>query len=239
MGTMPTPSEPRLPRKRRRTRAQRRALEHQEFLHRGHRWTKAEEFLLIEGVGVFGLDWFTRTLHRSLASVRSKAYRLYGAGGLGRGTYPLTRIARDTGYSVTQIRRAMRALAQKWKRLSSTGPYLVQEEQRDELLGWLRTDYWSKKHHLYACAWCGSCQVAHAWGGLCARCAARYTARLRRAGLPTGKRLASTVRALHLPGSEAEEILDLLAKGRALPARHLRKILCKFKGSCSTCAQQA
>lgn len=234
-----TPTRSSIPRKRRRTWAQKRALQHQELLHRGHRWTKAEEFLLLEGVGVFGLDWFTRTLHRSLSSVRSKAYRLYGPGGLGRGTYPLTRIARETGYSTTQVRRAMRALAQKWKRLSSKGPYIVQEEQREEILGWLRTDYWSKKHRLYACAWCGGRGEEHAWGGLCGRCAARYSARLRRAGLPTGKRLAPAVRALHLPRPEAEEMLDLLAKGRALLARHLRKVLCKFKESCSTAAQQA
>jgi len=158
------------------------------------RWSKKETNQLLQGVGVYGISWFMRHTRpayswrgapsgRTKKALYAKAYRLYGRGGFSRGSYSLSQVCAQTGYSKTQIRRAAAALQQKWKRTSAKGKYLIFEEQMEELADWLRFDYWAKKGRLYCCAWCGSEKRAHYAVGLCARCYQRYVGRMRRAGL--------------------------------------------------------
>lgn len=164
----------------------------------GARWTRQQELTLLQGVGVYGVswlearvgdsyDWPNAPTGRSAKALYAKARRLYGAGGLTRGAYSLREISQRSGYSVSQLRRAMEVLHQKWKRTRDTrGPYLIYEDQVEELLDWLKGDCWSKRLRLYRCQWCGSTDRPHKGVGLCGRCYARWGKRLRRVGLPTG-----------------------------------------------------
>src|SRR5512147_845390 len=119
---------------------------------RGRKWTKREEQALLHGVGVYGVAWFQKNTGdgldwpaapkgRTRKAIYAKARRLYGPGGLSRGSYTLRRLVRETGYGVSHFFRAMRACAQKWKRTSPRGRYLICEDQAEELLAWLRQDY--------------------------------------------------------------------------------------------------
>jgi len=195
------------------------------------RWTKKETQALLEGVGVFGIAWFRRRggspfdwpnapENRSKDAVYAKAARVYGGGGLSRGAYSLRRAAETTGYSATQLRRAMKALAQKWKRTSSDGSFLIYDEQLNELTDWLRSDYWSKAHRLYSCLWCGTADRRHYSIGLCNTCYHRYYRRLLRAGIPTSVReLLLFVRRLKRRYDDEflESAEDNLVRGRAIP----------------------
>lgn len=159
------------------------------------RWTVRAERRLIQGVGIDGsrrlmrssgrsYDWINAPEGRSRNAVRCKLRRLLGGGSLMRGAYSLHRMRQLTGYSDTQLLRAMKALAQKWKRLSPTGPYLVYENQFADIVQWLAVDYWSKQHRLYNCVWCHQSTLVHRGKGLCLRCYNRYVKTLERAGLP-------------------------------------------------------
>lgn len=150
----------------------------------GSFWSKQEEYTLLQGVSIYGLAWFSRKTGRSLAAVNAKARRLYEGGGLTRGAYTLRSACRNTGYHSNQLKRAMRALRQKWKRTSPRGSFLIHEEQLDELVAWLITDYWVGYHRLYGCVWCGTADRPHCGRGLCLKCYHRYTQRIRRGGFP-------------------------------------------------------
>lgn len=200
------------------------------------RWTKKQEQALLQGVGIYGLIWFRKhsgksydwvnAPDRSIKAIYNKAYRLYGNGGLTRGAYTVRQISRLTGYSRTQIRRAMRALAQKWKRLSANGAYLIYEEQLLDLTQWLGTDYWSKQHRLYNCLWCHKTKFEHKGKGLCFRCYRRYIKTLERSNLPRdNKELLSLIRE-HIEDEKAEK---QLMRGRALPeltVGKLKEVVC-------------
>jgi len=190
------------------------------------RWTKQEERTLLQGIGVYGLSWFRAHCGdannwpnvlggRSIHAVYAKARRLYGQGGLTRGSYTVTQIVQSTGYSRTQVLRAMRALAQKWKRLSPNGAYLIHEDQYDDLTHWLGKDYWSKKHRLYNCLWCHQHSREHEAKGLCLQCYSRYVKTLERQQLPIdNKALLELVRERV---SDNQKIVLQLTRGRALP----------------------
>ena len=160
----------------------------------GRRWTKKEDAALLDGVGVFSLAWFRRRAGtsydmpsaplRSPAAVYMRAARLIGSSSLTRGTHTLKDAARSTGYTIEQLQRAQQALSQKWKRLSPRGPYLITFDQLDEIVGWLRQDYWCKKLRLYGCVNCGDNHSPPRGMGLCARCYRRLRRILTLAGLP-------------------------------------------------------
>jgi hypothetical protein len=207
---------------------------------RGKRWTKQEEQALLHGVGVYGVAWFQKNTGdaldwpaapkgRTRRAVYSKAYRMYGIGGLSRGTYTLRRLICETGYGPSHFYRAMRACGQKWKRTSVRGRYLICEDQVDELLAWLRQDYWGKRHRLYRCSWCGVEHRRHHAQGLCRRCYQRYAQRLWRAGLPIGrKELSVELRKM----AQCEQVSDFLAmamrhaqRGWAIPEESLRRLI--------------
>lgn len=148
------------------------------------RWSKKETNTLLQGASIYGQEWFVRRTGRSLAAIRARARRLYGPGGLSRGSMSLREASRRTGYHETQLRRAQAACRQKWKRTSARGRYLIHEEQLEELVDWLVGDYWCATHRLYGCAWCSTVTRSHYALGLCARCYARYHQAIRRRGWP-------------------------------------------------------
>ena len=78
----------------------------------GNRWTRQEDQLLLDGAGVFAIDWFQRKTERTRKAIYQRAFDLYGRGGLSRGTFSLQRAATETGYSRSQLQRAQRALGQ-------------------------------------------------------------------------------------------------------------------------------
>jgi len=195
------------------------------------RWTKREEQALLQGIGVYGVSWFQRRCGdayswpnalpgRSVNAVYSKIRRMYGQGGLSRGSYTVTQIIRSTKYSKSQIQRAMRALGQKWKRLSATGAYLIHEDQYEDLIAWLANDYWSKKHRLYNCLWCQGHTREHSCRGLCTQCYRRYAKQLERRQLPNStSALLALVRAqlIDVDIDARKKIERQLSRGRALP----------------------
>lgn len=138
----------------------------------------------MQGISIYGISWFVKRLKRSVAAIRAKARREFGPMGMTRGALSLADASRRTGYHRGQLKRAAAALAQHWKRTSARGPYLIYEEQLEELVDWLKSDYWCPKLHLYCCIWCATEARPHRRWGLCDRCSNRYAKRLIRAGLP-------------------------------------------------------
>lgn len=145
----------------------------------------------------------------------------------------MAEVARFSGFTLSHLRRAGRALQQKWLRTGPRGTYLLTEDQREELLAWLRTDYWSKKHRLYTCTWCAGVRRPHRWGGLCSRCAPRYRARFRRAGLPSSPELLFPMLGGWLSGVALVEAQRACVQRRALPPALARVILRKARALCS------
>lgn len=155
-------------------------------------WSKVEDRHLTLGVGAYGWVWFRQKLPtRTDAEIRGRMRRLFGAATLTRGVYTLEQVRANTGYHHTQLRRAQRALGQKWRRTCVGGVYLISEEQVEELTAWLVQDYWAKKLDLYGCCWCGSREREHRSVGLCAPCYWQSVRLARALGLPVtlaGKR---------------------------------------------------
>lgn len=191
------------------------------------RWSKKAEQVLLQGIGVYGLDWFKKhcgNAHnwansptgRSNAAIYNKVFELIGEGGLTQGSYSINKMVKLTGYSRTQLKRAMRALAQKWKRLSPKGVYLVTEEQYLDIAQWLGFDYWSKKHRLYNCLWCNKTKFAHKAKGLCTRCYSKYIKNLERSNLPRENSELSVLVSRYVK-DEVDKIKAQLARDRALP----------------------
>lgn len=115
-----------------------------------------------------------RELGRTPAALRAKLRRMIGANTLRRGSYSVRQLVAGTGYQPEQFRRAAQALNQKWKRLHPQGPFLITEEQRDELITWLQHDYWAPLYRLYCCLFCTTEVRPHRALGLCERCYASY-----------------------------------------------------------------
>jgi len=144
------------------------------------RWSEKSLRTLFHGVGSYGIQWFrnqTKTADGSLRSrqaIYAAARRLYGLGGLTRGAWTLRRFIEHTGYQRTHLFRARSALRQKWKRLGPGGAYLITEEQKDEIVEWLKHDYWSAQKRLYCCLACHTEVKPHYSYGLCRRCYFKY-----------------------------------------------------------------
>ena len=159
------------------------------------RWSKREVNNLLLGAGAFGIEWLRAQTgqpygehgpkHRSEKAVRNKA-SIMGLGGLTRGAYTLRSLMRETGYTRKQLVRAQYALNQKWKRSGPRGYFLVTEDQRDDILEWLKHDYWCRPKHLYACMWCGGSRRPHYSAGLCGTCHRRHLRLCGQLGLPAG-----------------------------------------------------
>lgn len=148
-------------------------------------WTKEEEMDLFNGVSISGIAWFERHCNRTIDAIYAKVRYEYGAGGLTRGAYSFWELARVTGYSRTQLKRAQTALGQKWKRLGPRGVHIVTEDQLEELVAWLAHDYWSKRLRRYACSWCATETRSAKAAGLCVRCYHKHRRLCVKLGLPT------------------------------------------------------
>lgn len=208
----------------------------------GNTWTRKNEQALLQGVGIFGVAWFqaktgdsfdwpNSAKGRSRGAIYEKARRMYGEGGLTRGSYTMREILEKTGYSLTHIKRAVQALAQKWKRTSRRGSFLVYEEQLEEIIQWLKTDYWCKKHRLYNCLWCGTEVREHFSNGLCKRCYDKYVKRVKRAGLPLRiPELLQLVRSHKRKGCKfLEDAEKQLNRGRALSQEILVQLIQEYQ----------
>ena len=161
----------------------------------GRRWTKTEEKHLLDGVGAFGWSVLRRKCSssdpkgpkRSKKAIQQKIYREYKGGGITRGSYSLREVEELTGYHRTQLRRAARALTQRWARTAKGGNYLISAEQVDDITDWLSTDYWCVRLELYGCERCGTRTQVHFRFGLCSRCYSFLKYRATKLGLPFSK----------------------------------------------------
>jgi hypothetical protein len=144
------------------------------------RWTREEDHVLLEGAGAFGLAWFRRRIGPSYAfpgapprspdAIYARARKLWGKGGMTRGSYSMRQIAEESGYTRMQLRRAQKALQHSYRRTSPNSRMLVTDDQRLDLFAWLASDFWCKPLHRYGCVWCGTRERPHKGGGLCSRC---------------------------------------------------------------------
>ena len=108
-------------------------------------WTKKQYYSVLQGVGSNNVKWLCKhASNRTFSAVSSKLNRHVGLGGITRGSYTLSYLIRTTGYNFFQLKRAQRALKQKWKKTSKNGYYLITEDQFEEIVSWLGLDYWSK-----------------------------------------------------------------------------------------------
>jgi len=107
-----------------------------------------------------------------------------GIGAMTRGTYSLQTATTMTGYSRTHLLRASAALNQKWKRMGPRGTFLISHEQIEDIVNWLRHDFWCKSKRLYNCVWCTTSTREHRSGGLCGPCFFNHRRMCRRLGLP-------------------------------------------------------
>ena len=201
------------------------------------RWSRHETQAFLDGIGTAGIAWLRRRggaaygwphapKERSRAAVYQKARRLYGGGGVTRGAYSVRAACRLSGYDRSHLRRAQLALAQKWRRTTPGGRYLIYEDQLDDVLAWLAHDYWSKRHRLHVCLWCGLGVRPHKAAGLCVRCCDRYFTGLARAGLPRQPgELLIRVRAILGDSSDWPRVERSLQAGRALPESVVREVI--------------
>lgn len=152
-------------------------------------WGKRERLDLLTGVGAYGWIWFRQRFPgRTMAALRSKLKREVGSSSFTRGAYTRAAVAHQTGYSIEQLKRAQEALGQKWHRLSAIGPYIITEEQVEDLCRWLRHDYWSVRHHRYSCCWCAAADQPPFALGFCQRCYWAYRRLCARLLLPSDLR---------------------------------------------------
>jgi hypothetical protein len=160
------------------------------------RWSQKAAQEIFDGVGTYGVAWFQKRSgkpydwpqapqQRSHDAIRAKARRLYGRGGLRRGSYSMSRLRRETGYTYHQLTRAQVALRQKWRRTKSNGSYLITDEQVEEILEWLKHDYWSGRSRTYCCLWCATTKGRPKSSGLCGACFSKYWRLCVKKGLPT------------------------------------------------------
>lgn len=201
------------------------------------RWTKQESQKLLMGAGAFGISWLqTQTgpvygpnsaKHRSFHAVTSRGQRM-GIGGFTRGALSLEEVKRRTGYTRTQLFRAMMALNQKWKRTGPHGDYLITDDQFDEIVGWLKHDFWCKCKHLYSCLWCSGERRPHRALGLCVSCFWKHLKLCLALGVPSGvkeqEELIVKLRGLPLQPSEKkflERVAWKLGRGLALEREQL------------------
>lgn len=178
-------------------------------------WTAEQLRALLDGVGGFGWQVLQRRTCRSKAAIEAKIFREYGGGGITRGSYSLSQVCDETGYHSSQLKRAQRALKQRWIRTARGGDFLISPEQVEEMVTWLGHDYWSIKHELYGCTRCGTDSRPHKRMGLCDRCFTWVSYRLIRLKLPASrtKLLAITLQVREDP--VVLRMRTILKKGQA------------------------
>lgn len=191
-------------------------------------WTKKEELNLLQGIGANSIKWLCRKSgNRSISSLYHKLSRIGYNGGFTRGSYTLRQLIELTGYSESQLRRAAKALLQKWRRTSTKGSFVITEDQMDELCTWLGKDFWSKRHKLYRCMWCNTQKNNHYGLGLCLDCYNEYHRLLYMLGLRkyNFEHLRYCIVSLYFPLQDIDIATGFLDKGRAIPKELLLKCI--------------
>jgi hypothetical protein len=199
---------------------------------RWKRWTRAEELKLLASTSEASATTLRRLAGRGEGAIRQKARRMWGSGSLTRGTLSLRDVIKSTGYNWRQLRRAQLALRQRWCRLRRGGRYMISEAQVEEILGWLKLDYWSRPTRAYACGWCGTSQEPHRALGLCRRCYGRYRVALKALDLTeVGQEgLSDLVRAYLRPRADPlRSALTDLRRGAAMQRRHLIELAVRIR----------
>lgn len=195
-------------------------------MSKNRHWTKREYYAVLQGVGANSVAWLCKKAgNRSYSAVVSKLARNTGLGGLRRGSFTLSSLVRITGYNVSALKRAQRALKQKWKKTSKNGHFLITEDQLEELAAWLGLDYWSKPHRLYKCLWCHTRGEHHRAYGLCTICYSLYDRKL--IALNINRNLKSVKKYVEdssLSIEDKERANTFLNKKRAIPLEILAKI---------------
>ncbi len=166
-----------------------------------------------------------RATGRSRGALHAKLRGLTGQGALSRGAYSLAQLQRDTGYTYEQLRRAASALNQKWKRLQPTGRFLVTEEQREEIITWLKHDYWATVHRLYSCLFCTTERRPHRALGLCERCYFSYMRACKVRGLPfSPKEIATKLACVGASDKLPPQVLARVKRGLAIEREYLDRL---------------
>lgn len=97
-------------------------------------WTRELTETLIDMIGTHSYLSIAKRLGKSVDAVRKKARSLGYS--LDRGTITLRELSRQTGYDRHQLRRAGRALKQKWKR-ATVSKLLIRQDQANEMVDYL------------------------------------------------------------------------------------------------------
>lgn len=205
------------------------------------RWSKDDDRALFMGLGAYGTEWFKPRVGRSYdykgAPTQRTTKALYGrvrrlcdGGGLGRGAISLRQLRMTSGYSDCQILRAREALNQKWKRINPGGAYIITEEQAEDVLSWLKNDYWAPILRIYACVDCGTRKHKHRSLGHCEECYWVLRKALYAAKFPT-RREPLLARLTEIGVGLAGEAADLcqrmiqhLREGRAPTCHEIRRL---------------
>jgi hypothetical protein len=103
---------------------------------------------------------------------------------------------------------------------------LVTDEQLEEIVLWLRHDYWCVRHRLHFCLWCGTREHASYAAGLCGPCYFQYRRLCLRLGLPT---TLEAQRELVTERTVAAVVQNLIS-GRALSMGQLGQLAREVNG---------
>ena len=195
-------------------------------------WTKAEKQSVFHSVGSYGWSslqsvamksYDKKAPVRSVAAVKAQVRRMCDSG-IKRGSTSLHRLATDTGYTRKQLRRAQKALNQKWIRSSRRGSHLISFDQVQDLVAWLAHDFWAPTKKLYSCLWCSTSTKKHRHGGLCCTCVCTYRRKCLAVGLPASlavqreilEKVQLSCEDLAVHGKFLEESKRVMRRGLAL-----------------------
>lgn len=206
------------------------------MLIRYKKWEPEEVKVLLDDIGSFGWKALERRSKHSKTEIWAKVNREFGGGGITRGSYSLSQAMDETGYARSQFIRASKALNQRWLRTAKGGNYLITAEQLEDMVFWLKDDFWSAKHHLYGCMQCEGSKDRHYAIGLCFKCyhkVKRYVKRTFKIRFTTEyilKRLDSSFTEGSTVIPFLEQIRNRLKLGKCPPIKDLEKvrILCNL-----------
>jgi hypothetical protein len=107
------------------------------------RWTKAEVWELMRLCERYGLAEIARRLNRNQWSIWSKM-RDQGLR-VRMAVYSQKSATEATGYAISQLHRARKALGQHWRqeKYNRITRYTILERQLEELTDWLRQEQWA------------------------------------------------------------------------------------------------
>lgn len=196
----------------------------------GGRWSTEESRSLFHGIGTQALRSLRKaTGDRTAGALYQKARRMGFPGGLRRGSWSLRQVMDHTQYTRTQLERARDALNLKWRRTRPRGPFILTDDQVEDMVAWLKHDYWDKDRGLYGCVWCTTSQGRPKGLGLCSSCYYRWRRCCDRGGVPAV--LSELTSLLEGWGYPFEDALVRLRKGIALTQGQLQEVIARVEQS--------